>query len=810
MINKENLNKLYEGIINEHELTTKELNSYGFHSKDISDLIEQRIIERVKRGHYSFLATNNLYYYGKKLLGSKESEKADICFKKCYELDHTHIGTCFQLFIRSIKAEDYDKAFEYFETLFNTDNKYYKADSNLYLYLLSIISDIPEKYKEYTRYLTLEDIKVDSQDKRYKDIPLQNKIRQSILQRKIPYAIKQHNDLVAQNKSNTVQDMIIRILMYQALEQEKEKNNTIISLIKEQRYEELQSFLKNKQKKYNLSLLDKYTLILTEDLLNIKESNIIPEKKIVNSENMFDAIDGYDYKLALKLNKIYSIKNNFLEEKNPILLLLNDVCNMIDKIKQQPKKEFNTKKEVNFSDIINYLMNKDIDNAINSLKDYMSLINKSDYEFLIINLIKLSLLEKDLAFTKPMTALTYISRNNYNFDISNYLEEFYISLSQNNFKVAKIYLDIISNIEKLNKESNFTENLSQVLNKKEQTINKKMITKKINLITDSNQPHQEKANNHNIEQVMIPNENQDEYYPLSNGNDSNYCDSIDKEVEFINNKYQQLIKNKGIILLKPMNSERRKIIHDIVQEYPDVTSFEIGKFENTKIVLKYSPSLQENIDIEQLLNEAKTMHNSHNYTGALKKYLKALQISEPNPHIYGMLGLIYMKKGDKEKAIDYLTIATFFGTQGKKHYQCDYSELIDCLKGNLSTEERKPKFFMKKSDFNTSTTNFNIENFDEINTYILNSNKDVESACQELNMTDEKITKIKLLYAIEYYTQGEFTKGDEFLNDVEKSQNKSDFIKKQLEEIRKRKKFYKNRIQEQPKKLSLILKPKNK
>ena len=35
MINEETLKNLYEGIVNGNELTTKELNSYGFNSKDL-------------------------------------------------------------------------------------------------------------------------------------------------------------------------------------------------------------------------------------------------------------------------------------------------------------------------------------------------------------------------------------------------------------------------------------------------------------------------------------------------------------------------------------------------------------------------------------------------------------------------------------------------------------------------------------------------------------------------------------------------------------------------------------------------------
>ena len=114
MINEENLNKLYEGIVNGNELTTKELNGYGFNSKDLTDLIEQGSLERVKRGYYSFQSFDELFRYGKKLIAEKDYDKAIECFKKCYELDPNHSGACFQLFLRSISKKDYEAAFKYF------------------------------------------------------------------------------------------------------------------------------------------------------------------------------------------------------------------------------------------------------------------------------------------------------------------------------------------------------------------------------------------------------------------------------------------------------------------------------------------------------------------------------------------------------------------------------------------------------------------------------------------------------------------------------------------------------------------------
>lgn len=66
MINIEKLEKLYDGVIDGVNLTTKQLNDYGFNSTDINSLIGKNIIKRVKRGYYFFIDVDKLLYYGKK------------------------------------------------------------------------------------------------------------------------------------------------------------------------------------------------------------------------------------------------------------------------------------------------------------------------------------------------------------------------------------------------------------------------------------------------------------------------------------------------------------------------------------------------------------------------------------------------------------------------------------------------------------------------------------------------------------------------------------------------------------------------
>lgn len=848
MINQENLKKMYEGIIEGKELTTKELNIYGFNSKDLSDLIKQGILERVKRGYYSFQSIDDLFYYGKKLIAEKEYEKATECFKKCYKLDPNHSDTCFQLFLRCISEKDYETAFKYFEVLADTDNPYYSADSNFYLYLLSIITDVPDKHKEYARYLKIEDIRVDFHDKRYRDIPQQNKIRIAVLQRKFPYALKQLKDLIAQHGSLTVQDIITRALLFQAVETETISKNTLLDLAKNKSYEEIAEYLEEKQKRHDLSLTDSYTLRLVNELMNIQESHQIPEKTVFQSEKLFEAIDGNNYELALNLSESYNNKNNINSSENTINLLLSDMYSLIkqhslstqkivdvieDELVVDPEEEIlyeepiltttNLSASASFSDVIGFLVKSDLENAFRTLRNYMESINKKDYEFLIVDLIKLSLIEKDIAFTRPMIALIYVSRGKFKFDISNYIQEFYVTLAQNRFDEARIYLDIISKSNKLGQDCILTDGLLKVLNNAEDMIDYKRNNAVLDNVENALVKSQKAVSEPKVvttpvrtvqsfSQVELPKSTASEFVVkqtpvvLKAENNASSIETRDNEKEFLESKHEMLLNGRGMILLKPMNSERRKRIHEMVKEYPDMVSFSIGDGENRQVVLRYRPFIDEYVYVRSLVKDGKEAYHAGNYEECIESYRRLLEFGEPNENIYSMLGLAYMKIGKIELAIDYLTVATELSKQNDNRY--DYTELIMFLKGEILIEDKKTYVKMSTFEFvDDMGDNYGVPNVDEI-FKLVESGISIKDACEMYELNEEDINIVFLIFAKNYYSEEKYGMGDKCFKTVEKSKNKTNFVKKLLNEVRKNKNFYKNRVEVVEKRLTLT--PKNK
>ena len=73
MINDLNMYKIYDAIIDEKELTTQVLKSYGFSSYDLAKLVNNNILTRIKRGYYALVSVDELYLYGKKLILLKDS-----------------------------------------------------------------------------------------------------------------------------------------------------------------------------------------------------------------------------------------------------------------------------------------------------------------------------------------------------------------------------------------------------------------------------------------------------------------------------------------------------------------------------------------------------------------------------------------------------------------------------------------------------------------------------------------------------------------------------------------------------------------
>lgn len=785
----------------------------------MSSLVENGILARVKRGYYSFNAINDLFYYGKKLISMKEYDKATACFEKCHELDPFHPGVCFQLFLRCIQNRDYQGAFQYFDRIYDTDNQYYQADSNFYLYLLSMVTELPERYKLCAKSFQLEDIRVDFTDKRYTDIPSQNKVRMSSLSQRFTLAAKQLNYLIRQNDTISVQNFVIKTLLNQVIEKQKENNRMIIQLLSEKQYEKLINYLESLQENHNLSVVDQHTLFLTKDLVDMLRTGIIPKKQIFTANKIYDAIDGKNYELALSLSSEYINKFQLKSDENAIHLLLIEIKNIIERKNeslivetQEVKSDVETLKEQSIaqqnmgpsllpSDIIRYLQENDLKNVFLSLGNYLDSIGKKQYEFLIIDLIKISLIEGDTNFTKPVNAFTYVAKENFQVCVSEYLQNFYEVLSKGRFDEARIYSDIISkSLEQMlistEKNFNFQENngileMSEHFIQNDQTVSMSGATK---ISYEPVVP--EKVFDQSVT-------NQAPTQKLKKEASTSIKNVDYDDTEFIYQKLDDL-SERGIILLRPMNQERRREIHDIVQKIPDAVSFSIGFGNNRQVVLRFRPYLSDYVDIKELSIRGSEAYKNGDYDACIDAYRQLLEFGEPKVYVYARLGLAYMKNSNIDLAIDYLTVATELSKNVDSYF--DFSELIASLKGLIPCEEKKPFVKMSTSEFENDLYNYyGIEQVEQV-AELVSTGMTLDDACLSVELDEEQKSIISLIFAKNCYAQENWIMGDQYLKKVEKTKNKSKFVKSLFKEVQENRRFYKHRVEKDQKKLILTSK----
>lgn len=625
MITEEKLNKIYESLIISSELTTDKLNEFGFNSKDINKLVEQGYLIKTKRGLYSFIDIDDLILYGKKMLAIGKREKANNIFKACVELDPNHIDANFKLFVSSIENKDYELAFKCFDVLAKTTNVEYFKDYNLYLYMLNMVTEIPQKYKFYVRNLKIEDLI------RYKNNPEQSRLIRTIMERKFTYALKIHKEIT---KDFSIRDLAIKKLIYQCAIIEANNKKMMLDLIKDKQYGDLYAYLEEMQLKRGLSYYEKIIFKLADVILELEFTEEIPEILPVDSTNIFKIIESNNFFLALELSKNHSIEN----EKNHIELLLQDICSIIERInKKRGKKHF--------------------------------VLEDSQQSLKIIEKAKL-----------------YRDKT---------------ELDREDFKLDR---------------------------------------------------------------------------------------------EYIKEQYKQLVNGDGVLLLPPMEPERRARIHKIIEGYSDVVSFSVREGYERRIVLRYKPYISGGISIGENYTNGCKAYKEGNYDEALEYFTKLLYFGNPNSKVYTKLGITYYKKRKRQVALKYFIIATELNKIDGKGI--DFSEMIEKIIGveNL----KKMDFEVNIEEFeNDLELNYGVDNYEEIKDYfITNGGFNISRIKERFDLTPEELDCVCLMYARDLYSEGRYALGDTVLKIFEKSKNKTKDNSKLWAEIKKNKKFYFNRVQE--------------
>lgn len=779
MITEEKRNKMYEGLNEKNQLTTKELKSYGLDGNDISALVKKGTIKRVERGLYSFQAVDELYHYGKKLLVKREYDKANLYFQKCHELDENYLDVYFPLFFNCIRNKEYQKAFTYFDVCFQTDNPNYEIDNKIYLYLLNLITDIPEKYSPLIKELTFEDIEVREDDSRYKDVPQQNKLRFLILNQ---HADSARKICLSIPKSDRVKisNLLIGTLLTQVLETQKKEIYYLIEMLNKNNYEEALTQLETQIEKRNGNriCLKKLELSLLRDIVEINKTGVIP-KMTNGSDSLFSAILNKDYSLALSLNEQYLRKHQLNAKYNLIHLLLRKLVEITNNLKStdtetkqlesdQMNEVFpNSELDHLFLDCIQSLYAGNVEYFLEQLSKYLEKINKKDAELLIIKLLKFSILEKDTTYSKPLMVLNLLSLENLNIDMDNYLSPYYEIIEKNKKELAKL---------SISKNQSFKQSDSKAT------------------ITPNQEKHSRNMSSNNpaiSQNKEFPSKSEPKKFLASSINPPEKEKDSLADINRIKDRMPKLRK-RGILLLDFMSEEKINKIHEIVKEIPDMDSFTIGKEKNSQVVLRFRSFTDRSSDLVQLKQEGDyAYYTDKNYPLCIEKYRELIKLGTFDVRIYMRLGLAYMKTRQDSLAIDYLTVANELAKEQRPEW--DFSDLILYLKQDSSDENRKPYTHMTLAQFeNDIDDTYGIKNIETVEKLLV-SGMNIHQISEQLGFSEEEKKLVSLIIAKKYYARGKIEQGNQYLKLAERGKNKTQFVKDQVEEVKRNKKYYKYR-----------------
>lgn len=268
----------------------------------------------------------------------------------------------------------------------------------------------------------------------------------------------------------------------------------------------------------------------------------------------------------------------------------------------------------------------------------------------------------------------------------------------------------------------------------------------------------------------------------------------EKDKNRIDKQLEEIYNGKLLVILDKIDSKKNHMVLEYLKLYDDIATFTIGQGDKQKIVVRSKPKITKRYDLAQVLSEAKKAYNEeHDYKKALELFGILLSIGTPKTITYGDYGFTLLKLHRKDEAIPYLQVATELSREHGGNI--DYSDLILSLNEPTKEEDSKPFVRMNEEDFKEKKEfKIDIEHIDDLIALVHENEFNLESAMEKLGLDDDNKNYARLMYARDCYYLKDYLTGDKYLLKVEKSPNKSQRIKKLLEEVRLNKKYYKNRI----------------
>lgn len=341
---------LYKTLINKQELTISTLIKQGLNQEDIEKMISQKILKRTDVEHLKLISIDKIRQYAVYLIITNSPIEANRCITLCYELEPNNRKIAMQYMLSKITKYKYEEAFQIFSKIEQEHPEVYEKDNNLYLYLLGNVTIFPPEYQKKIKKIKPQDILLIKGS----NTKVENEIRTAIAKHKFKYAYQLINDRYSKEKNYSLKFEIIRILIIHAIETETKLKETLLTLTKQQKYEEIYEILNTLKSQRYLSDIELAILQITEGIINLTKFEMFPEPKRIEATNIYEAIKNSDYKQAAEINKEFLDYTQQDSSNNIIYLLLTSINKLIEikleeyqnyQLISSPKETWNQNKE---------------------------------------------------------------------------------------------------------------------------------------------------------------------------------------------------------------------------------------------------------------------------------------------------------------------------------------------------------------------------------------------------------------------------------------------------------------------------------
>lgn len=651
MITDYNVKMMYRSFVDKDEITTKSLLELGFTNKDITRLMEEKKIKRVKRGFYQI---DDVKAFSKAVAMSVRKNSSDVALpvlEKVIRVNPNSFSSRMKLFTFYVEKNDFEKAYEMIDYLYkNYSVSYIDCDLNTALFLLGILLPISDEYKELFRNGDEKLLFPKRDDVKYYDsYDQQVEFRRCIFNMNYDEALS-----ILENNKSTKGNLLMKGIegLLRCVNAEyKERNIKICNLIIKGNYDEVIEALTRENDIYRLNSRDQHLLEMLRDYKNISSN---PEELFNKYSELLKSLSQVDINKA-DINVLVAI---MLSQKicyeSRLVTKEKELADASAKREKESKVVVMPTDNNDFSSIILYLKNKKIDEAFGFIQSYLTSIGKESYLPYVASLVKLDMLNGDLDFNESLVTLSLLKDNSFEYNVSTCLQDFYYNVGEKDFKKAAVYLEMIGMSKDISGVSVDTSRMKDYLYLEARRCGVSNSSLETYKITPKVVEVVEQVTT--IEPVTAVEEKVED--KKTDATDEVVEVVVEEKAYTVDDAIGDVLNDTNLIVSAPMSEEEFTANLEVCKLVDDVAVSSICDEDGRKrLVLRYYSKKSPFIDIPGTLKEAQAALRNWEYDKAIDLYQNVLpKIENPKGFIFGNLGFCYEKTtydGDYSKAFDY-------------------------------------------------------------------------------------------------------------------------------------------------------------